>query len=82
MMNNNAFTWSPYERLLIARYCTGVHTGETAMHFARGEIGAIQEGRHWTHEKPTAPDRNIAPGWRYYPCSENFPGHDPFTADA
>jgi hypothetical protein len=56
MMNNNAFTMADYERLLVTRYQTGGHAPETALHFAQGEIKAIQEGRHWTHGKPTAPD--------------------------
>jgi hypothetical protein len=55
--NKNSLNhWSDYERLLIARYCTGGHTRETAIHFAQGEIRAILTGNHWTHGKPTAPD--------------------------
>jgi hypothetical protein len=53
---DNAFTMADYERLLVARYVNGGHTGETASHFARGEIRAILVGNHWTHGKPTAPD--------------------------
>jgi hypothetical protein len=56
MMNNNALTWSDYERLLTARYQAGGHTRETALHFAQREIRAILAGNHWTHGKPTAPD--------------------------
>jgi hypothetical protein len=59
MMSNttiNALTWSDYEQLLVARYQAGGHTRETAQHFARGEIGAILAGNHWTDGKPTAPD--------------------------
>jgi hypothetical protein len=54
--SSEAFTWSDYEQLLIARYQTGGHTRETALHFAQGEIKAILTGNHWRHGKPTAPD--------------------------
>jgi hypothetical protein len=40
----DAFTMANYERLLIARYINGGHTRETALHFAQGEIRAIQMG--------------------------------------
>ncbi|MDR0585073.1 MAG: bifunctional DNA primase/polymerase [Treponema sp.] len=55
-MNNNDFTWSDYERLLVARYQAGGHTRETALYFAQGEIKAILAGNHWMRGKPTAPD--------------------------
>ena len=56
MSNNNPLAMADYENLLVARYVTGGHTQETALHFARGEINAILRGRHWTQGKPTAPD--------------------------
>jgi hypothetical protein len=71
--------WSDYERLLIARYCTGGHTRETAQHFAQGEIRAILAGNHWAHGKPTTPDPQrliieaLTPEDR-----EQFTKHDPF----
>jgi hypothetical protein len=56
MMNNNALTMADYERLLVSCYQAGGHAPETALHFARGEIRAIQTGNHWTHGKPTPAD--------------------------
>jgi hypothetical protein len=47
MINNNL-----YERLFVVRYQAGGHARETALHFARGEIKAIQIGNHWTQGKP------------------------------
>jgi hypothetical protein len=49
----NFLTWPDYERLLVTRYVSGGHTGETALHFAQGEIRAILAGNHWTAGKPT-----------------------------
>jgi hypothetical protein len=56
MMNNNAFSWTDYEQLLVARYRAGGHAPETASCFALGEIKAIQTGNHWTDGKPTPTD--------------------------
>jgi hypothetical protein len=49
-------TMAGYENLLVLRYRSAGMSGASALHFAQGEITAIQEGRHWTHGKPTAPD--------------------------
>jgi hypothetical protein len=49
-------TTTDYENLLVLRYQRAGMSGASALYFARGEIAAIQEGRHWTHGNPTAPD--------------------------
>ncbi|MDR2785679.1 MAG: bifunctional DNA primase/polymerase [Treponema sp.] len=45
-----------YENLLVLRYRSAGMSGASALHFAQGEVIAIQEGRHWTHGRSTAPD--------------------------
>jgi len=49
-------TWNDYESLMLSRYTSGGVSGAMALHFARGEINAIQTGNHWTNGELTAPD--------------------------
>jgi hypothetical protein len=58
MMSNNIFTWSDYERILVAQYITGGHTREGALRCAQGELKAIHAGNHRAHGKLTVPDHN------------------------
>jgi hypothetical protein len=57
------FAWADYENLLALRYRNAGMSGASALHFAQGEITVIQDGRHRTHGKPTAPDKSGSGQW-------------------
>jgi len=49
-------TMADYESLLAYRYRSAGISEAMSLHFAHGEINAIQTGNHWTYGKLTAPD--------------------------
>jgi hypothetical protein len=56
-----ALTWKDYETDLITRYVNGGMEMETAVNLARGEIGAILTGNHYSRDaagkmRPTPAD--------------------------